>query len=78
MRPFVLYSLQHTFHTRLGESGCDAWTLAGHPNVGISSRYVRPSEDAVLVAVERLVGHNSRHSHQLAELTIGEARQLTS
>ena len=27
VRPFVLYSLRHTFLTRLGESGCDAWTL---------------------------------------------------
>jgi hypothetical protein len=26
--PFVLYSLRHTFLTRLGESGCDVWTLA--------------------------------------------------
>jgi integrase len=28
IRPFVLYNLRHTFLTRLGESGCDAWTLA--------------------------------------------------
>ena len=28
VRQFVLYSLRHTFLTRLGESGCDAWTLA--------------------------------------------------
>jgi hypothetical protein len=26
--PFVLYSLRHTFLTRLGEAGCDVWTLA--------------------------------------------------
>src|SRR5262249_23944280 len=25
VRPFVLYSLRHTFLTRLGESGCDVW-----------------------------------------------------
>ena len=40
VRPFVLYSLRHTFLTRLGESGCDAWTLAriaGHTNVSMSS-----------------------------------------
>jgi hypothetical protein len=24
----VIYSASHTFLTRLGESGCDAWTLA--------------------------------------------------
>jgi len=37
VRCFVLYSLRHTFLTRLGESGCDAWTLervAGHSSVG--------------------------------------------
>ncbi len=56
-RSFVLYSLRHSFLTRLGESGCDAWTLAriaGHSSVAISSRYVHPSEDAVLEAMNRL------------------------
>ena len=65
VRPFVLYSLRHTFLTRLGESGCDAWTLAkvaGHSSVAISSRYVHPSEDAVLAAISRLGGHSSGHS----------------
>jgi integrase len=50
VRPFVLYSMRHTFLTRLGESGCDAWTLAriaGHSDIRISTRYVHPSEDAV-------------------------------
>jgi len=28
VRDFVIYSFRHTFLTRLGESGCDAWTLA--------------------------------------------------
>ena len=43
VRPFVLYSLRHTFLTRLGESGCDAWTLAGiagHSSIAMSARYV--------------------------------------
>jgi integrase len=65
VRPFVLYSLRHTFLTRLGESGCDAWTLAriaGHSNVSMSSRYVHPSENAVLDAMERLGGHKSGHT----------------
>lgn len=51
VRPFVLYSLRHTFLTRLGQSGCDVWTLArvaGHSSIAISARYVHPSEDAVL------------------------------
>jgi integrase len=65
VRPFVLYSLRHTFLTRLGAAGCDVWTLAriaGHSNISISQRYVHPSEDAVLNAFSRLNGHNSGHS----------------
>jgi integrase len=69
VRPFVLYSLRHTFLTRLGESGCDAWTLAriaGHASIAISTRYVHPSDDAVLAAVERLGGHRIGHSQNEA------------
>jgi integrase len=65
VRPFVLYSLRHTFLTRLGQSGCDVWTLAriaGHSSISISARYVHPSEDAVLAAVERLGGHKIGHN----------------
>jgi integrase len=67
VRPFVLYSLRHTFLTRLGESGCDAWTLAriaGHSSVAMSMRYVHPSEDAVLTAMSRLGGHNIGHTEE--------------
>lgn len=59
VRPFVLYTLRHTFLTRLGQSGCDVWTLAriaGHSTIGISARYVHPSEDAVLAAITKLCG----------------------
>src|SRR5439155_25836354 len=65
VRSFVLYSLRHTFLTRLGASGCDAWTLAriaGHSSVAISARYVHPSEDTVLAAVGRLGGHRFGHN----------------
>jgi integrase len=57
VRPFVLYSLRHTFLTRLGEAGCDAWTLAriaGHSSITISARYVHPSHDAVMNVFSRL------------------------
>jgi integrase len=70
VRPFVLYSLRHTFLTRLGESGCDAWTLArvaGHSSIAISNRYVHPSEDAVLAAISRLGGHNFGHTPNCGE-----------
>lgn len=57
VRPFVLYSLRHTFLTRLGESGCNVWTLAriaGHSSIAMSARYVHPGEDAVLTAMANL------------------------
>ena len=69
VRPFVLYTLRHTFLTRLGATGCDVWTLAriaGHNSIGISARYLHPSEGAVLSAMSRLGGHNSGHSQTLA------------
>lgn len=80
MRPFVLYSLRHTFLTRLGESGCDAWTLAriaGHSNVSMSSRYVHPSEDAVLTAMARLGGHKIGHNDNQADSNAVARPQLT-
>jgi|SRR5215469_2430173 len=73
IRPWVLYSFRHTFLTRLGESGCDVWTLAriaGHSSITISSRYVHPSEDAVLNAMTRLGGHNFGHSQKSAEISV--------
>jgi integrase len=76
VRPFVLYSLRHTFLTRLGESGCDAWTLAriaGHSNISMSSRYVHPSENAVLDAMSRLGGHKNGHNQNEApQLPVAE------
>ncbi len=76
VRPFLLYSLRHTFLTRLGESGCDAWTLAriaGHSSITISQRYVHPSEDAVLKAMSRLGGHEIGHRADQPQLA--DARQ---
>jgi len=70
VRAFEVYSIRHTFLTRLGESGCDAWTLAriaGHSGISISQRYVHSSEDAVLNALSRLGGHNFGHSTENTE-----------
>jgi site-specific recombinase XerD len=80
VRPFVLYSLRHTFLTRLGESGCDVRTLAriaGHSQIGISSRYVHPSEDAMFAAMSRLGGHKIGHSEENAIPTNQNTSQLT-
>jgi integrase len=55
--PFVVYSFRHTFLTRLGESGCDPWTLAriaGHSSTKMSERYVHPSNDAMRSAMSRM------------------------
>jgi len=57
VRPFVFYSLRHTFLARLGESGCNVWTLAriaGHSSITMSARYVHPSEDAVINALAQI------------------------
>lgn len=58
---FVLHSLRHTFGTRLGESGADAFTimrLMGHSTVTVSQRYVHPSPEAVERAFERMNAMN--------------------
>jgi len=58
---FVLHSLRHTFGTRLGEAGADAFTimrLMGHSTVTVSQRYVHPSPEAVELAFERLIALN--------------------
>jgi len=72
LSPFVLYSLRHTFLTRLGASGCDVWTLAriaGHSSIAMSYRYVHPSEDRVLDAMTMFLGgHKTGHTeHNEAE-----------
>ena len=68
VRPFVLYALRHTFLTRLGESGCDVWTLAriaGHSSITMSNRYVHPGNDAVVDAMLKVGGHKSGHSAEI-------------
>ena len=77
VRPFVLYLLRHTFLTRLGESGCDVWTLAriaGHGSIAMSNRYVHPGNDAVMDAMLKFGGHNFGHSDTQAVLEIGTER----
>lgn len=53
----VLHSTRHTFCTRLGESGCDAFTiqkLAGHSSIVISQRYVHPTPARLERAIDML------------------------
>jgi len=54
---FVPHSFRHTYGTRLGESGADAFTimrLMGHSSVTVSQKYVHPTPETVERAVQRL------------------------
>jgi integrase len=66
IKSFPPYILRHTALTRLGESGCDAFTLAriaGHSSITITQRYVHPQADAI----ERAFTHyNSHYSGETA------------
>jgi integrase len=81
VRPFVLYSVRHTFLTRLGASGCDVWTLmriAGHSSVAISSRYVHPDDATVLNAINRMEPMQGTEMGTRERLEIGKDVDLSS
>ncbi|SRR6266571_3965004 len=62
---FVLHSLRHSFLTRLGLAGVDAFTimrLAGHSSVTISQRYVHPTPEALENALIKLEALNRRET----------------
>jgi integrase len=68
---FVLHSLRHTYGTRLGEGGVDAFSimrLMGHSSVTISQRYVHPTPEALERAVERLETLNAKAQAALPRL----------
>jgi site-specific recombinase XerD len=53
----VLHSTRHTFCTRLGNAGADAFTiqkLAGHSSITISQRYVHSDRAAKETAIGML------------------------
>jgi integrase len=54
---FVPHTFRHTYGTRLGEAGTDAFTimrLMGHSSVTVSQRYVHPTPETLERAVDRL------------------------
>jgi integrase len=58
---FVIHSLRHTFLTRFGETGADAFTIkkvAGHSSVTISERYIHPTPEGQERAFERFANLN--------------------
>jgi len=85
--PFVLYSLRHTFLTRLGASGIDAWTLAkiaGHSSIAMSMRYVHPAEDTIQKAFAALTGQTHRpkgghkNGHNRKSRVLWQGREMVS
>jgi integrase len=53
----VPHSFRHTYGTRLGEAGADAFTikqLMGHSSITVSQKYVHPTPETVERAVQRL------------------------
>lgn len=59
----VIHSLRHTFLTRFGEAGADAFTIkkvAGHSSVTISERYIHPTPEGQERAFERFANLNER------------------
>lgn len=62
---FVLHSLRHTFCTRLGGAGTEAFLiqrLAGHHSVTVSERYVHPTPESAVLAIRRLDAANGNFS----------------
>ena len=74
-REFVVHSLRHTFATRLGESGADAFEIMrilGHSSVTVSQKYVHPTPENLERAFERLEARNQiMRADQEAERNLG-------
>jgi integrase len=75
-KDFVIHSFRHTFGTRLGEAGADAFTIMramGHSSVTVSQKYVHPTPEAMERAFERLEALNQKAAQSLPE---AQERQL--
>jgi integrase len=73
----VIHSFRHTFGTRLGETGADAFTIMkvmGHSTVVVLQKYVHPTPETVERAFERL---NAANEKALASLPGVTQSQLT-
>ncbi len=79
---FVVHSLRHTFCSRLGEAGAEAFLimrLAGHYSVSVSERYVHPTPDALVRAIKRLDAVNQGALSEVSTGTkTGTSRLATS
>ena len=81
---FVLHSLRHTFGTRLGEAGTDAFTIMrimGHSTITVSQRYVHPTPETMenaFVALEFATQKADQQSAADAEKSAGVATDLAT
>jgi integrase len=78
LKAFEPYILRHTALTRLGESGCDAFTMAriaGHSSITITQRYVHPQAEAIERAFSR---YNSHYTGETALPASSEKPAATS
>ena len=58
---FVPHSFRHTYGTRLGEAGADAFTIMrvmGHSTVVVSQKYVHPTPETMERAVQKMAALN--------------------
>jgi integrase len=70
LEPIVLYSLRHTFLTRLGEAGVSAFEIqkiAGHSSILMSQRYVHPTPEGLENAFVKLAEYNARKEAELQQ-----------
>jgi integrase len=85
---FVLHSLRHTFGTRLGEAGADAFTIMrimGHSTITVSQRYVHPTPEtmenafvALEFATQQAEQKAAKQDAEEAEKSAGVATDLAT
>jgi integrase len=74
VQPFVIYSLRHSFATRIAPH-VDAWTLCkimGWSSLSVAMTYIHPSDERVLDAFSSVGGHKTGHSADAPMLTTGQ------
>jgi integrase len=74
---FVLHSLRHTYLTRLGLAGVEAFTimrLAGHSSVTVGQRYIHPTPQAM----EDAVAKTGQYERALVRIDLDRFRKARS
>jgi integrase len=77
----VVHSFRHTFGTRLGETGADAFTIMkvmGHSTVVVSQKYVHPTPETIERAFERLNAANEKALASLPGVTQNQPQNCAS